>query len=1174
MSGVLVADIHPFSLAVLGPLEARRDGHPIGVGGPRERCLLTMLAINANEVVSTDRLIDAIWDGKPPPTETHTLQSVVSLARKIVDPRRIARIERGYRLDVEPTELDRLRFEALVRAGLGAGKGPDAKAHLFQEALELWRGRPYDEHADREFASAEVTRLEELHLRAIEELASALVESGRAGEAVEMLREPIASAPFRDGLRGVLMLALARTGRTVEATREFTSYRELLAEIGGVPSAELERLDRKILDGEQGFGWEPRRDGHLEGDVGAVPTGTVTFVFTDVVGSTRLWERHQEAMEANLPRHDEIIRRVVESHGGRLVKKTGDGAHLAFATANDAVRAAIQLQLELNDAHWTQPASLEVRIGVHAGEAKLRDGDYDGPVVNETARLMAAAHGGQILCSGAVAELVDGTQLMDLGVHRLDGVASPMRMFQVAAPGLESSFPPLRTVDASRTNLPPESGDLIGRERDVDAVVEALASSRVVSIVGSGGIGKTRLALRVGTDLLADHPDGVWWCELAPLEDPSGVPEAVASAIGFVPTLGVPLLDGLSAFFRHKKLLLVLDNCEHLVAAVADFVTSMIANAPTLTVLTTSREGLRIRDERVAPLTALALPTDHAPASVEASAAGALFALRARQARGSLTVTDENAAAIAEVCARLDANALAIELAAARTTVMSPAEILAHLDQRFRLLRARNRDAAARHKTLEAAIGWSYELLEVLEQRLLQQLSVCVGSFDLSAATAIAAAMGLDEFDTVDRLESLTAKSLLERDDVAGASRSHLLETVRQYAADRLDEAGAVEAARDAHATHFVAAARELFAQLRTPDDFDALEQLRIETPNLAAGLRWLLASNRVDEVVGFFGDAGWIDNGLVPFPLLDELGRVANDALAHEGVEAMDGYVATCFYSGLRAFHVGDTARYEDVVSAANDADPDSLWMVGPAMGVAAMHGDVEAAIEIGARGIAQARTASEAIILAYLLSLTALGELSVEPDAAQAHAREAVDVARTCRATSTLLYPLCQLSMVLGVTGGDPDEALEAAEECIRLDRTSRRAWSTVTESSAALLRFSRGERAAGLRAWSDVVRRFEWSGELGYLAMQLGGIANAAAEIDPAFAVDVAAIADCGRIVPFPVLTMLDGFPTLKAATEDAGSDAIDAARGRANRLSYQEALRFLLDGLARLATQTSS
>ena len=365
------------------------------------------------------------------------------------------------------------------------------------------------------------------------------------------------------------------------------------------------------------------------GPLAELPSGTVTFLFTDVEGSTRLWEEHPDAMQGGLACHDAIVRGGIEACRGSVVKMTGDGAHAAFGSAHDAVAAAVGVQRALAAQHWPDGVTMRVRMGLHAGETTARDGDYFGSAVNQCARLMATAHGGQIVCSGVIADLVaDQFELVDLGVHRLRDLESLLHVWQVMAPGLERTFPPLRSLDAYRSNLPHELSVFIGREADVAAVIEALSETRVVSIVGVGGVGKTRLALRVGSELLPEYADGVWLCELAGVHDAGAVPEAVAAALGYAPSQGTPLADGLAAFFRNKRLLLVLDNCEHVLGAVAGFVTAIGREAPRLRVLVTSREALAIQGERTYPLGSLKLPADAAPVSVETSEAGALFATR------------------------------------------------------------------------------------------------------------------------------------------------------------------------------------------------------------------------------------------------------------------------------------------------------------------------------------------------------------------------------------------------------------------------------------------------------------------------------------------------------------------------------------------------------------------
>src|SRR4051812_9349485 len=558
------------------------------------------MAVHANEVVSADRLIDVLWTDSPPTSAPHTLQALVSRLRRALGTDRVETVRPGYRLRVDPDEVDSLRFEALVRAGLGSNL-PDTAAATFDEALGIWRGRPYAEFAEEVFASAEVARLGELRLCAIEERAQALIGLGRPGEVIGQLESEIAAEPFRERLRAVLMSALARAGRPVEALRAFDVYRELLAEeVGVVPSVALQALNDDILLQHPDLGWE-RTSGSVV-VARELPSGTVTFLFTDLEGSTRLWQEHPDTMGIALARHDAILRDVVESHDGHIVKTTGDGVHAVFADANDAIGTAVAAQRALDAETWSDTPAIRVRMGVHTGTAEGRGGDYYGPAVNQAARLMGIAHGGQIVCSAVVAELIESrVELLDLGTHQLRDVESAVRMFQIMAAGLGSQFRPLASLDGRRSNLPYEVGSFVGRTDDVTAVVKAFAEAPVVSVVGMGGVGKTRLALRVASKLLPDFADGVWWCELAGVRDPDAITNAVAAAVGYAPPMGVPLTDGLTAFFRHKKLLLILDNCEHLLGSVAGFVRATSSEAPELAILATTREALAIQGEQVYP---------------------------------------------------------------------------------------------------------------------------------------------------------------------------------------------------------------------------------------------------------------------------------------------------------------------------------------------------------------------------------------------------------------------------------------------------------------------------------------------------------------------------------------------------------------------------------------------
>lgn len=536
------------------------------------------------------------------------------------------------------------------------------------------------------------------------------------------------------------------------------------------------------------------------------PSGTVTFLLTDLEGSTRMWEREPDAMRAAMVRHDEILEKAIAANRGFVFSRMGDGMAAAFATAGDAVASAVAIKQGLAQENWRTATPLLARIGLHTAEAVIVDDTgYANLPINRCARLMAAAHGGQVVISGATEPLVrgqlpDATRLLDLGEHRLRDLGSPTRIFQLSSGDVDEEFPPLRSLDSFPGNLPAQVSSFIGRRAEVARVIAALGDSRVVTLTGVGGVGKTRLALQVAADLLPRYREGVWLVELAPVTEQSGVAEAVAEVFHPANRSGQSLEDSLVEILSKKQLLLVLDNCEHVLGPLAHLVDRIEHSCPGVVVLATSREGLAIDGEQLIALPPLAAgqPGDDIDTLLHTDAVS-LFVERARRVKADFALTEENSRAVVEICQRLDGVPLAIELAAARVIALSPTDLLRRLDRRFDLLTGGRRGTVGRHATLRAAIDWSYELLETAEQRLLARLSVFSGGCTLDAIEDVCSGDPVEPSAALDLVTSLVARSLVIAEEHNAGMRYRLLETIRQYCEERLAEVGETEAIRRRH---------------------------------------------------------------------------------------------------------------------------------------------------------------------------------------------------------------------------------------------------------------------------------------------------------------------------------------------------------------------------------------
>jgi len=596
------------------------------------------------------------------------------------------------------------------------------------------------------------------------------------------------------------------------------------------------------------------------------PSGTVTLLFTDVEGSTRLWEGQPAAMRIALEQHDSLINEVIENHTGYVFYTGGDAFGAAFAAPSDALAAAITIQQDLQRANWPdETGALRVRMALHTGQPDERDGDYLGPPVNRVARLLAAGHGGQILLSLATQELVrdglqDGTGLIELGKHRLKDLFRPETIFQVTAPDLESEFPELVTLDSQHTNLPSQATPFIGRRRELAALTELLRNDdvRLVTLTGPGGIGKTRLSLQVAADLLDEFEDGAFFVELAPITGSDQVITAIAGTLGMTEAGDESLLDTLIRSLRRKQMLLVIDNFEHVIDA-APVVGDLIAAAPDLKILTSSRETLRVYGEHEYPVPPLGLPKEsrsQTAAVISQYEAVSLFIQRAKATQPDFEIVEHNAPAIAEICTRLEGLPLAIELAAARVRLFEPEMLLARLSDSLKTLTGGARNLPRRHQTIRNTIEWSYDLLDDDEQALFARLGVFRGGRSVEAIEAVC---GPDlAIDVWDGLESLLNKSLLRREEgPEGEPRFVMLETIHAYASERLADSTEAVELRKRHAEYFAAMAELASTKLTGHEQGMWLNRLTLDYENMRKAMDWTLGGGDVQTGLRLVGALG-----------------------------------------------------------------------------------------------------------------------------------------------------------------------------------------------------------------------------------------------------------------------------------------------------------------------------
>lgn len=829
-----------------------------------------------------------------------------------------------------------------------------------------------------------------------------------------------------------------------------------------------------------------------EDSVAVRPSGTVTFLMTDVEGSSKLWEANPAAMKTAMTRHHVILEEMIVKFGGYQPEEQGEGDSLvgAFARATDAVACALEAQMSLVSEPWPEGVQVLVRMGLHSGEAELRDErNYAGGTINRCARLRAIGHGGQTLVSGTARHLAgdnlpEGTFLKDLGLHRLKDLAAPEQVWQLCHPSLREEFPPLNSLEALPNNLPAQLTVFIGREEEIGEVEELAANNRLVTLTGAAGCGKTRLALHVTAEMLERFPDGVWLVDLAPVADPELVVYSVASAMGLRMEVASSIAPGMTNpgarperppitrvvdHIRSRSIVLVLDNCEHLIGACADVADTLLRQCPNVRILATSREPLGVGGEATYRVPSLSVPDERRlppPEDLAQLDAVRLFVDRARLRESAFSLTAENATPIAQICHRLDGIPLAIELAAARVGALTPRQIADRLGEAFRLLTGGARTTLERQQTLRAAVDWSHRLLSDPEAMLLRRLSIFAGGFTLEAAEEICAGES-GPGEVLDLLTLLVDKSLVIKERAGDVARYRLLETIRQYAREKLVESGEVETFRTCHRDWFLAVAERAEPEMESSGLAFWLRALEADLDNLRAALEWSLTDSdpgpalQLASALGLFWSLRgyrqegkrWLDEALAraadaaPLDRARALTRAADLALLDveelRGLveESMEASTAAGYHRGIvRSLYMkaqlsflegfGEDARSfleEGLALARRDGD---RFMEGRILHFLAqlllhLDGDRAASLRHHQQGMAVARElGSQLGIARAVLALAQEADRDADFEAEERLLTEGLAIARATGDISVILHLLIQLSRLAGYRGDEERE------------------------------------------------------------------------------------------------------------------------------------------------------
>ena len=812
-----------------------------------------------------------------------------------------------------------------------------------------------------------------------------------------------------------------------------------------------------------------------------LPRGTVTFLFSDVEGSTRLAGQLGDEWPEVLEQHRRLLRAAFATHDGHEVKTEGDGFFVAFGRARDGVLAAADAQRAIEAHPWPEGARIRVRIGIHTGDGTVVDNDYVGLAVHHAARVSSVAHGGQVVVSDATrhltGDLPTGVELVPLGAYRLKDIDEPVVIHQVTHPELQRDFPPLRVTAGTPTNLPAQLTSFVGREEELRVVEKLVNTHRLVTLMGAGGAGKTRLAVEAAGAMLQDFDDGVWLVELARVTDPDLCWNAIAESLGLrAGGAGQDLPSIVTTYFRGRRALLVLDNCEHVIAAAAGVSDALLRAAPELRILATSREALGIAGEHAWRVPSLDVPREGYPAVDDAWAATAvrLFVERAEDVGAAIERTPAELEAITHICTRLDGMPLAIELAAARARSLAPTQLAARLDDRFRLLTGGSRTALPRQQTLQALVDWSHELLDDRERAVLRRTSVFVGGFTLEAAEAVCAGGEVEDLDVLDLLDALVAKSLVVPAQ-DGTARFRLLETIRSYARQKLLEAGEVDAVRDAHLGWAERQADAAAVGLGGEDEAGWLQRVDGELENLRAALEWatdapgkggqalriLLGTWRFWWIRGKWVEGrDWCERALA----------VAPDATSHERARAL-------WLAGILSGFLGEAERTREAHTeslALAEASGDKSGMAAACFGLgysAAVGSDRAAAIDFLDRGAALAEESGNDLILGWCL-LVGGGLRSNSGSINESMQERAAEIGRSSHDRWTVGMAHNNLAAI-AAQAGEVDRARQHLEAAAEIWRTLGDVYGGLrTLGNLAMIELSEGHLAEADRAASEAI------------------------------------------------------------------------------------------------------